>query len=144
MAQAAPTGEPKGYLLDTAVLVWFVNADPRLSPAVADLIQHTDAPVYVSAASVFELSYKYSKGILPEVEPLVERFKQVKFVYQFKELDISSPAARLAATFERDSDISDPLRNMIAAQAMTDGLVLITTDDCEDLLGLEYLMAGAA
>ena len=144
MAQAAPTGEPKGYLLDTAVLVWFVNADPRLSPAVADLIQHTDAPVYVSAASVFELSYKYSKGILPEVEPLVERFKQVKFVYQFKELDISSPAARLAATFERDSDISDPLRNMIAAQAMTDGLVLITTDDCEDLLGLEYLMAGPA
>ena len=131
-------------MLDTAVLVWFVNADPRLSPAVADLIQHTDAPVYVSAASVFELSYKYSKGILPEVEPLVERFKQVKFVYQFKELDISSPAARLAATFERDSDISDPLRNMIAAQAMTDGLVLITTDDCEDLLGLEYLMAGPA
>ncbi len=144
MAQAAPTGEPKGYLLDTAVLVWFVNADPRLSPAVADLIQHTSAPVYVSAASVFELSYKYSKGILPEVEPLVERFKQVKFVYQFQELDISSPAARLAATFERDSDISDPLRNMIAAQAMTDGLVLITTDDCEDLLGLEYLMAGSA
>jgi PIN domain nuclease of toxin-antitoxin system len=144
VAQAAPTGEPKGYLLDTAVLVWFVNADLRLSPAVADLIQHTSAPVYVSAASVFELSYKYSKGILPEVEPLVERFKQVKFVYQFQELDISSPAARLAATFERDSDISDPLRNMIAAQAMTDGLVLITTDDCEDLLGLEYLMAGAA
>ena len=144
MAQAAPTGVPKGYLLDTAVLVWFVNADLRLSPAVADLIQHTSAPVYVSAASVFELSYKYSKGILPEVEPLVERFKQVKFVYQFQELDISSPAARLAATFERDSDISDPLRNMIAAQAMTDGLVLITTDDCEDLLGLEYLMAGAA
>ena len=144
MAQAAPTGEPKGYLLDTAVLVWFVNDDSRLSPAVADLIQHTSAPVYVSAASVFELSYKYSKGILPEVQPLVERFKQVKFVYQFQELDISSPAARLAATFERDSDISDPLRNMIAAQAMTDGLVLITTDDCEDLLGLEYLMAGAA
>ena len=144
MALTGSAGEPKGYLLDTAVLVWFVNADPRLSPAVADLIQHTDAPVYVSAASVFELSYKYSKGILPEVEPLVERFKQVKFVYQFKELDISSPAARLAATFERDSDISDPLRNMIAAQAMTDGLVLITTDDCEDLLGLEYLMAGAA
>ncbi|MDG1415886.1 MAG: type II toxin-antitoxin system VapC family toxin [Alphaproteobacteria bacterium] len=144
MALTGSAGEPKGYLLDTAVLVWFVNADPRLSPAVADLIQHTDAPVYVSAASVFELSYKYSKGILPEVEPLVERFKQVKFVYQFKELDISSPAARLAATFERDSDISDPLRNMIAAQAMTDGLVLITTDDCEDLLGLEYLMAGPA
>ena len=144
MALTGSAGEPKGYLLDTAVLVWFVNADPRLSPAVADLIQHTNAPVYVSAASVFELSYKYSKGILPEVEPLVERFKQVKFVYQFKELDISSPAARLAATFERDSDISDPLRNMIAAQAMTDGLVLITTDDCEDLLGLEYLMAGPA
>ena len=144
MALTGSAGEPKGYLLDTAVLVWFVNADPRLSPAVADLIQHTDAPVYVSAASVFELSYKYSKGILPEVEPLVERFKQVKFVYQFKELDISSPAARLAATFERDSDISDPLRNMIAAQAMTEGLVLITTDDCEDLLGLEYLMAGPA
>ncbi|MDA8553339.1 type II toxin-antitoxin system VapC family toxin [Alphaproteobacteria bacterium] len=144
MALTGSAGEPKGYLLDTAVLVWFVNADPRLSPAVADLIQHTDAPVYVSAASVFELYYKYSKGILPEVEPLVERFKQVKFVYQFKELDISSPAARLAATFERDSDISDPLRNMIAAQAMTEGLVLITTDDCEDLLGLEYLMAGPA
>ena len=134
--------EPKGYLLDTAVLVWFVNDDPRLNPAVAQLIQNTDAPVYVSAASVFELSYKYSKGLLPEVEPLVERFKQVKFVYQFRELDISSPAARLAATFERDSEISDPLRNMIAAQAMTEGLILITTDDCEDLLGLEYLMAA--
>ena len=56
----------------------------------------------------------------------------------------AEPAARLAATFERAHNSADPLRNMIAAQAMTDGLVLITTDDCEDLLGLEYLMAGAA
>ena len=56
----------------------------------------------------------------------------------------TSPAPpRLAATFERDSEVSDPLRNMIAAQAMTEGLVLITTDDCEDLMGLEYLMATA-
>ena len=140
---AMNTTEPKGYLLDTVVLVWFINNDPRLDPSVARLIQNTDAPVCVSAASVYELSYKYSKGLLPEVEPLVQRFKQVKFVYQFRELDISSAAARLAATFERDSEISDPLRNMIAAQAMTEGLVLITTDDCEDLMGLEYLIATA-
>lgn len=130
---------PSGYLLDTPILVWFVNDDPRLSPDVAQLIQNTDAPVYVSAASVFELSYKYAKGLLPEVAPLVERFKQVKFIYQFEELDITSPAARLAATFERETSAADPLRNMIAAQAITDGLVLITADDCEDLLGLEYL-----
>lgn len=130
---------PSGYLLDTPVLVWFVNDDPRLSPDVAQLIQNTDAPVYVSAASVFELSYKYAKGLLPEVAPLVERFKQVKFIYQFEELDITSSAARLAATFERETSPADPLRNMIAAQAITDGLVLITADDCEDLLGLEYL-----
>jgi len=133
---------PKGYLLDTAVLVWFVNNEPSLSPAIAALIKNTDVPVFVSAASVYELSFKYAKGLLPEVEPLVERFKQVKFVYRFEELAISTPAARLAATFERDNNISDPLRNMIAAQAMTEGLVLITHDDCEDLLGLEYLMAG--
>ena len=98
---AMNTTEPKGYLLDTVVLVWFINNDPRLDPSVAQLIQNTDAPVCVSAASVYELSYKYSKGLLLEVEPLVQRFKQVKFVYQFRELDISSAAARLAATFER-------------------------------------------
>lgn len=132
----------KGYLLDTVVLVWFINDDPRLSPTVARLIQNTDARVCVSAASAYELSFKYAKGLLPEAEPLVERFKQVKFVYQFEELAISTRAARLAATFERDNTTADPLRNMIAAQAMTEGLVLITVDDCEDLLGLEYLMVG--
>ena len=136
-------GEPKGFLLDTAVLVWFVNADKRLNSDVVSLIQHTEAPVFISAASVYELSFKYAQGLLPEAEPLVERFKQVKFLYHFLELDISSAAARLAASFERDSDISDPLRNMIAAQAMTEGLVLITPDDCDDLLGLESLPAAA-
>ena len=136
-------GEPKGFLLDTPTLVWFVNGDKALSPDVVALIQHTDAPIYVSAASMFELCYKYAQGLVPEAEPLVERFKQVKFLYHFRELSVSCDAARLAASFERDSDVSDPLRNMIAAQAMTEGLVLITPDDCDDLMGLESLSAAA-
>ena len=133
---------PKGFLLDTPSLVWFVNGDPALDPAVVALIQHTEAPVYVSAASQYELCYKYAQGQVQEAESLVERFKQVKFLYHFQELSLSSEAARLAASFEREGGASaDPLRNMIAAQAMTEGLVLITPDDCDDLLGLESLSA---
>ena len=133
----------KGFLLDTGVLVWFVDGDDRLSAQVVDLLQHTEAPVYLSAASMYELAFKYAQGKVPEAEPLIERFKQVKFLYHLSELDVTCASARLAASFERDSDVSDPLRNMVAAQAMTEGLVLVTTDDCDDLLGLEYLSAMA-
>ena len=78
---------------------------------------------------------------MPELLPLARQLRRASLRTGNPQ---SSPRGKRPLTRQsRDSDISDPLRNMIAAQAMTEGLVLITPDDCDDLLGLESLPAAA-
>lgn len=45
-------------LLDTHALLWFIEGDLNLSQKVKGLIENTENEVYVSMASLFEISIK--------------------------------------------------------------------------------------
>jgi len=49
-----------GYLLDTHTFLWAVQEEgSRLSENVLNLLKMPDAPIYVSAASAYEIMNKY-------------------------------------------------------------------------------------
>ena len=47
-------------LLDTHILIWALNEDPRLSEKARDLILDKDNTVYYSSVSIWEVSIKHA------------------------------------------------------------------------------------
>ena len=61
------------YLLDTHAFLWFVFDDPRLSDRAADLIEDAGHELWLSYASIWEISIKHSLGKLKFDDPLDSR-----------------------------------------------------------------------
>ena len=60
-------------LLDTQLVLWWLNDDPRLSQQVVERVQAPEAEVFVSQASLWEMAIKVSIGRLQVDLPELER-----------------------------------------------------------------------
>ena len=65
----------KRILLDTHVLIWWMNGDEQLGHNAQKHISNTENAIYISAASVWEMSIKQQLGKLTvpdDIESLIE------------------------------------------------------------------------
>ena len=53
-----------GTLLDTHALIWWVERDERITPALRQRLDNPDEDVFVSAASAWEIATKVRLGKL--------------------------------------------------------------------------------
>jgi PIN domain nuclease of toxin-antitoxin system len=114
-------------LLDTHVFLWAVAEPKRLSGKARSSITKLENQIYVSPVTAYELSYKHRQGKLPSGAALISSFGlQVAHLYA-SELAISSPHTLAAGQLEWDH--KDPFDRMLAAQAMVEGLTLVTADE---------------
>lgn len=108
-------------LLDTHVVLWWLADDPSLPEEIKDRLDH-EPGVYVSAATVWEVSIKQAIGKLREPADLPERIRGSGF----SELPIGSwhaiAAGRLPLIHR------DPFDRMLVAQAQCEGHTLVTRD----------------
>jgi PIN domain nuclease of toxin-antitoxin system len=118
----------KQYLLDTHSFLWAVTAgrEKKLSEAAMAAILDEEADLYLSAASMYEISYKYSKGKLNEYEKVVFQYEDNIQQLQARELPIT--VAHAYAAGEMDWEHGDPFDRILAAQSVTEGYTLITKD----------------
>lgn len=112
---------PDRLLLDTHVFLWWRIDDAQLmGPARAAIAEA--AIVFVSAASAWEAEIKASLGKLELPEPIEAGVADSGF----DKLPIAFSHARAAARLPRHH--TDPFDRMLVAQAMTEGLTLVTHD----------------
>lgn len=108
-------------LLDTHLLLWAVSAPRKLSLATRKRLD--DCEVFVSAASIWEVSIKAALGkldadpavLLAEIEPA-----------GFRLLSVTGEHA--AAVARLPTIHNDPFDRMLVAQARTEPLILLTND----------------
>lgn len=108
-------------LLDTHLLLWAVAEPRKLPPAARKRIEEAD--VFVSAASIWEVSIKVALGklaadpaeLLAEIEPA-----------GFSLLPVTGEHA--AAVARLPPVHADPFDRMLVAQAKTEPLLLLTND----------------
>ena len=108
-------------LLDTHAFLWWRSAPSRLGPAARQAVAEAEA-VYVSMASAWEAAIKVSIGKLKLDVPFEDGVTESGFrplPIAFRHID------HLAALphFHRD-----PFDRMLIAQALTDGLMIVTSD----------------
>jgi len=117
-------------VLDTHVLVWWIDSPTKLSPKVQKLIEKTikkEEKIIVSSISIWEISLLVKKGKLGfaiDINSWLQRVESMSFV-QFIPVDnqIAAKSVNLSGEFH-----DDPADRIIIATALNVGATLITSD----------------
>ena len=109
-------------LLDSHVLLWWLDGDVRLGPGLREVIRDARTFVHISAASIWELEIKAALGRLAVTFDLNEDVSANGFL----PLAISAEHAVTAARLPRHH--RDPFDRMLIGQSQIEGLVLVTED----------------
>ncbi len=124
-------------LLDTHALIWWFLDAPPLSPAARAAIATASEPILVSAASAFEISTKVRIGKLPQAAALDDAFEDFLAVQRFVHLPISVRHARRAGALPIPH--CDPFDRLLIAQALVEGLTLVSNEAAFDGFGVRRL-----
>jgi len=109
-------------LLDTHALIWVLEDNPTLSEKAKNAITNGKNVVFISAATVWEMSIKQSMGKLNVPDNLEEEIELLRFT----PLDITFEHAKLAG--QLPSIHKDPFDRMLIAQAKVESLTLVSRD----------------
>ncbi|HEY1478106.1 MAG TPA: type II toxin-antitoxin system VapC family toxin [Chthoniobacterales bacterium] len=109
-------------LLDTQVLIWSLAADRRLKSTARRAIEDGSNRVWVSAASAWEIEIKTALGKLQVPGDLLTQMTAVKFDELAIRIEHALYLRHLPALHR------DPFDRIIIAQALCEGLTLVTTD----------------
>ena len=120
-------------LLDTHALIWW-DVGVGLRRAAERAIRDADQ-VYVSAVSGWEVAIKVSLGRLRTKRSVVDAVTQSGF----EELPVRLRHAEVLARLPRHH--RDPFDRILAAQALAEGLTLVTRDRSFLPYGLKLLAA---
>jgi PIN domain nuclease of toxin-antitoxin system len=109
-------------LLDTHVLLWWMDASPSLSQTASEKISDVSNIVFVSAAVVWEIRIRQALGKLR----LPADFRQVLARQPFEKLPITADHAHPVG--DLPSHHRAPFDRMLIAQAKVEGLTIVTHD----------------
>ena len=101
-------------LLDTHLVLWWLNGDPRLPQPLVERVQAPQAEVFVSQATLWEMAIKVSIGRLQVDLPELER--QV-LLQGFRWLPISNAHSLAAAALDTDGIHQDPFDRLLVCQS---------------------------
>jgi PIN domain nuclease of toxin-antitoxin system len=124
------------YLLDTRILLWWIADDPKLRADTCATIADPSQDVAVSVASIWEAVIKRAAGKLRFETPLL---LDTLNRGSMRVIPITTEHALAAGDLPRHHD--DPFDRMLVAQALAEGLTLISRDT--RLRSYEVAMAEA-
>ena len=114
------------YLLDTHVMLWALTEPARLGRAARDVVENRSSRLVVSAVSAWEITTKHRLGKLPQADVLLGAYGKHLDRLGAIRLAVNEDHALLAGRL--DWNHRDPFDRMLAAQAMTESLMIITGD----------------
>lgn len=117
----------KRYLIDTQILIWYLNGDSQLSEYFKNEIQNQDNEIFVSMVSFWEIALKKNTGKLNMPYSTVQLMKFCD-VYQFQVLPIEE------FSLDKLEQIpfihKDPFDRLLIATCLSKSLILISSDGC--------------
>lgn len=117
------------YLIDTHAFLWFCEGSAELSPTAKLLIEDKQNQIYLSIASLWEISIKNATGKLV----IAKGYDTV--IDDVVDNDIEILPINFAHTLAQNKmpfHHRDPFDRIIAAQAIVEGVPLISKDDIFD------------
>ncbi len=122
-------------LVDTHVVIWATVAPERLSARAREAIEALDNDLVVSAATAYELEFKRERDPVIGRMPLdLERlFASLGFTW----LAVTAAHASTAGRLPRHH--GDPIDRILVAQALAEGMALLSADRRLPAYGAEVI-----
>lgn len=111
-------------LLDTCVLLWLVTGERKFPERVSSALAH--AELWLSAASVWEIAVKFSKGTLRLPAAPERLIPAARERYWISPLPIDEDSA--LHLVKLPGLHADPFDRMLVSQAIVHGLTIVTPD----------------
>src|SRR5262249_47752832 len=124
-------------LLDTHAFLWFITGDAQLSAVAHGLISDPLNDVLISPASYWEVAIKVSMQKYPLTVPF-ETFIDEGIAgngFEILPMEVRHAAALAALPFHH----KDPFDRMIVAQALVEGIPLVSADALLDAYPIRRL-----
>lgn len=112
-------------LLDTHAVIWFITDNPNLPAALKKVIEDDSNKCYVSLATHWEMSIKYSLDRL-ELSGTLDNIFEIIEASGFEILPITVSHILTTATLAYHH--RDPFDRMLIGQAIYEGMKLMTKD----------------
>ena len=124
-------------LLDTHIVLWFIDGSSRLPDSARKLIDDVDNDVYVSDISTWEVAIKHQKR--PDKLAHSASYFMDKCSFEgFRRAPISIEAIleyERLDTSNADCKHRDPFDRMLIAQSKAENMLLVTCDKSFELYG---------
>jgi PIN domain nuclease of toxin-antitoxin system len=124
-------------LFDTDALLWALTDSPKLSRKARGALANPAAEQFVSAASAMEIFTMHRLGRLPEAARLVKHWNRVMAPPGYTPLPITIAHAARAGALENPH--GDPFDRILIAQALSEGLMLVSNETLFDDFGVERI-----
>ena len=124
-------------LLDTHAFLWWLGGDPQLSSVATAAIKEKTEAVFVSAASVWEISTKHRIGKLPGAHAIAGDLDGAIARHGFQGLAVSTRHAQMAGSMPGSH--RDPFDRMLIAQSILENLALVSNERLFDAFGVRRL-----
>ncbi|NDH05784.1 type II toxin-antitoxin system VapC family toxin [bacterium] len=118
-------------ILDTHAFLWFITNDPKLSSTARVLIADPSNEILISPASYWEIAIKIKLGKYPISVPYLTLITEGIDNNGFKILPIEPKHTAKLTTL--DLHHHDPFDRLMAAQAMVEGISMVSADVAFDL-----------
>lgn len=123
-------------LLDTHVLIWWLEGNDRLGTSARTLIADSGNQIIISLATPWEIAIKHRLGKLPHSGAQVMKAALAQGIEQ-----VSLAPAHLVALEAMPLHHRDPFDRLIVAQAAIERAVIITNDSAIADYGIRCLPA---
>ena len=114
------------YLLDTHAALWWWSGAAKLGAAGNAVLINRASKVFVSAATAWEVATKYRRGNLPDIGDPAVNFAKHMAANGFHSLPVTEAHAMRGGLLEGEH--RDPFDRLIAAQALCEGMIVISRD----------------
>jgi PIN domain nuclease of toxin-antitoxin system len=121
-------------LLDTPTFLCFINDSPELSNTAAELLE-SDVDLLLSMASLWEIAIKVSLNKLTLSDSYEQFIPQQITLNSIEVLNIAFE--HLAGVSKLPFHHRDPFDRLLIAQAMSEGLPIISADTKFDSYGID-------
>ena len=121
------------FLLDTWTFIWLAMPQDKLSPLACELLDEAGHEWFLSDVSQWEVVMKHSSGKLPLPGDAREWLPSQLEFHRLERLRLESEAIYRSGELPRVHP--DPFDRLIAAQAITHGMTILSPNTPLSLLG---------
>lgn len=117
------------YLLDTQILVWALEDNPRLKSKHRALLENPDNTILVSQFSLLELSIKFKLGKLPKFIVSIEHITNQLLSDGFTILPILNNHIFAYQSIPLFEDHRDPFDRFLLGTALFEQIPIVSVDE---------------